>query len=61
LLKFPRIEEKQTSVEVHSRIARINSQGETIKEGYPLGYGVDLNDITGSMDTVLQHCFGTQS
>lgn len=59
LLKFSLPDEKQTPVEINGRIAWVNSEVETIKENYPLGYGVEFVDISDSVGTALRRCFGT--
>jgi len=59
LLKFFLHDEKKTPVEVHGRIAWANGKGSIIKEGFPLGYGVEFVDIADSVGTVLRRCFGT--
>ena len=52
-------DEKNTAVEVHGRIAWANGKGSIVKEGFPLGYGVEFVDIADSVGTVLRRCFGT--
>ncbi len=59
LLKFCLPDEKKTSVEVKGRIAWVNAKGSIIKEGFPLGYGVEFVDIADSVGTALRRCFGT--
>lgn len=59
LLKFSLPDKQQTPVEINGRIAWANSQEETIKEHYPLGYGVEFVDISDSVGTALRRCFGT--
>jgi CheY-like chemotaxis protein len=59
LLKFCLPDEKKTPVEVHGRIAWANTKGSIIKEGFPLGYGVEFVDIAESVGTSLRRCFGT--
>jgi CheY-like chemotaxis protein len=59
LLKFCLPDEKKTQVEVQGRIAWANAKGTIIKEGFPLGYGVEFVDIADSVGTALRRCFGT--
>lgn len=59
LLKFPLPDALKTSVEVHGCIAWVNSREEAIKEGFPLGYGVEFVDIAGSTGVAFRRCFGT--
>ena len=59
LLKFCLPDEKKTPVEVHGKIAWANAKGSIIKEGFPLGYGVEFVDIADSVGTALRRCFGT--
>jgi len=59
LIKFLLPDDQQTPVEVKGRIAWVNSQEEIIKEGFPLGYGVEFVDISDLIGTVLRRCFGT--
>ncbi len=59
LLKFCLPDEKKTPVEVQGRIAWANANGYIIKEGFPLGYGVEFVDITVSVGTALRSCFGS--
>lgn len=58
-LKFSLPDEDETPVEMIGRIAWANSQEETIKENYPLGYGVEFVDIPKSVAAALRRCFGT--
>lgn len=58
LLKFSLPDGQQTPVEINGRIAWANSQEEIIKEDYPLGYGVEFVDISGSLGVNLRRCFG---
>jgi len=59
LLKFCLPDEKNTAVEVHGRIAWANANGSIIKEGFPLGYGVEFVDISDTVGTALRRCFAT--
>jgi len=59
LLKFCLHDEKKTPVEVHGRIAWANGKGSIIKEGFPLGYGVEFVHISDTVGTALRRCFGT--
>ncbi len=59
MVRFSLPDEQQTQVEIHGRIAWANSQEETIKENYPLGYGVEFVDIADAVGVALRRCFGT--
>lgn len=59
LLQFSLPDAQRTAIEVHGRIAWINSRDEIVKEDYPLGYGVEFVDITASVGTLLRRYFGT--
>ena len=58
-LKFSLPDEEQTPVEIQGRIAWVNSPEETIKENYPLGYGIEFVDISDSVGASLRRCFKT--
>ncbi|MDH3394468.1 MAG: response regulator [Desulfobulbaceae bacterium] len=59
LLKFSLPDEQQTHVEIHGRIAWVNSEQVIIKEDYPLGYGIEFVGIPDSVGIALRRCFGT--
>ena len=59
MIRFSLPDENQTQVEIHGRIAWANSREETIKENYPLGYGVEFVDIADAVGVALRRCFGT--
>lgn len=59
LLKFCLPDAQQTSIEVHGRIAWVNSREEIIKEDCPPGYGVEFVDVSDSVGTALRRYFGT--
>jgi Tfp pilus assembly protein PilZ len=58
LLKFSLPDESKTPVEVQGRIAWVNATDAIIKDGFPLGYGVEFVDITDSVGASLRRCFG---
>jgi len=59
ILKFSLPDDQKTPVEVKGRIAWVNATSTIIKEGFPLGYGVEFIDISESVGADLRRCFGT--
>jgi len=59
LLKFCLPDEKKTPVELQGRISWVNAKSAIIKQGFPLGYGVEFVDIADSVGTALRRCFGS--
>jgi CheY-like chemotaxis protein len=59
LLKFSLPDKKKTPVEVQGKICWVNSKDAIIKDGFPLGYGVEFVEIAESVGADLRRCFGT--
>jgi CheY-like chemotaxis protein len=59
LLKFSLPDESKTPVELQGRIAWVNAADAIIKDGFPLGYGVEFVEITDSVGAALRGCFGS--
>ena len=59
IMKFALPDEYRTEIELHGKIAWANTTQETIKDDYPLGYGVEFIDIPDDVGVNLRRCFGT--
>lgn len=59
VMTFSLPDKLNTRVEIHGRIAWVNSPEDIIKEDFPLGYGVEFIDISDSVGIALRRCFGT--
>jgi CheY-like chemotaxis protein len=58
ILKFALPDEYQTRVELKGKIAWANTTDVVIKPDYPLGYGVEFDDIPDNVGAILRRCFG---
>lgn len=59
-LKFSLPDEHLSPIELHGRIAWVNSRDEIIKPDYPLGYGIEFIDIPEEKGTALRRCFSNR-
>ena len=58
VLRFSLPDEHQTPIEVTGKIAWANTTEVTIKQDYPLGYGIEFIDIPDDVGAILRRCFG---